>query len=1268
MKDFFISYSKADRDWAISIDRWLKEAGYSTHFQEADFPPGSNWAYEMVQGGEAARTIAVLSPDYLTGNWIWPEMLTAFAADPKGEKRKLLFVRVRDCQLPQMLRQIVDINLIGKTGDEARKLLLDGVEASRQELNLPQPYPVDALIERYCQRLQSKISTVRIFGDEQPHPLDQVFVESTINEDYERRPHQAEFLGLMDAELRKMRSVFGDSEDRNLDREATDDPTRRKTKRTIKPNELLRRHTHAIVTGAPGCGKTTLLRYLAWQTLKEFVVPPSGGSFLDQAIPPEGGITNSARMPVFLELKQLSVADFAQGSLEDLLFHKAIAAAVKPRNDAERDALKQHFRTLLEQGRVAIFLDGMDEVSGASFFRDLQTAVTDFLHSAYGNNTVIISTRPFALRQLGNAKAMEIQPLSPRQIEQFIEHYYRDVPERQQFQRELQRRRELRELARVPALLGFILQLWRKQGTVTDDKLELYAQITQELVTQLDREKEGIAPEREWLVPDKDGSLKLDLLRQLAFNQLFRGLIHPPYDIGSTDNDATRLVFTSEQLRAEAAAFARTLKEREGLTINPRNLAEDVKATALLRQVGADHYAFAHLTLQEYLAAWQLAKGDNADTCERIFCRAYFNPTLAEMDALPMTLGLVDEPGKLYEALEQLPESLSLAGLRLRARGLSHAKASRQMLERLVSRLDDFIKLDIREERGYFDAVLSAYANARGDNLNAILNHIAFSFGSDKDEYERERAVEALALFRHENAVTLLRGALTDKNDDVRIRAAAAISWSDLDCTVNALKKDLKHPDQDVRKKVVYTAWQLVGEVAREVLIEALNDESAAVIEDAIEALGDVGGEGVVSLIIEFLRSDLERASEKAADALGSIGGDGALNGLLDRLEKPNCKAKQQIIRALGEIGDARAVPCLLKIIEDGTSSDRIEAVKALGRVRSELQVKPLRKLLEEVNQKWLDEYDNRYSFFSEDHESILIVIAESLRQLGESCGREVLLSIVEKGDDYNKKNAVQSLAMMGGDIAENALLMAWEKAKSDYAIAKQNKLSQNQNNPLQNQSGQNSLVINVEMYFRPDFLASLAYLLTKLGHHQIVSTIVEWLDDKSFDSGSALSGDPKLALISNALGRCKGKQAVEGLVKIFHSGKWDSEFMALTGLGNIQDEYAIMGLLLGFSVYQRYFQMRAVYRMVSMEDETILCGLTLALSNSNNFVRRKAAELIAYYSKDQSSIERLQLIATTDVSEKAKHAASLSLQKLERKLQYLDIPIRVTSDHLQPS
>ena len=435
MKDFFISYNKADRDVALWIARVLQENNYTTLIQAEDMPPGSNFVREMDKAcKEAAQVLLVLSPDYLKSAYTQPEWHAFFSKDPTGDKRLLVPVRVRDCQLDGLLAQIVYIDLAGKDGDAAAETLLEGIRLSRTQLQLPVRFPVDELIGRYCKHLADKVSRVRIFGDEAPHSLDQVFVELTINEDYDRRPNQAEFLGLMDAELRKMRSVFGDADEyrvQNRDRDGAADFA--KPKRTVKPDELLRRRTHAVITGAPGCGKTTLLRYLAWQTLKAFVVPPSGGSIGDQAIPPEGGTTN-ARLPVFLELKQLTAADFGQAQLEHLLFHKAIAAAVKPRDEAECNALRQYFLDRLRAGRVAVFLDGLDEVSGASFFKDLQTAVQEFLQSAYGGNTVILSTRPFALRKFGDAKMMEIQPLTPRQIEQFIAHYYRDVPERQQFQ------------------------------------------------------------------------------------------------------------------------------------------------------------------------------------------------------------------------------------------------------------------------------------------------------------------------------------------------------------------------------------------------------------------------------------------------------------------------------------------------------------------------------------------------------------------------------------------------------------------------------------------------------------------------------------------------------------------------------------------------------------------------------------------------------------------------------------------------------------------
>ena len=894
MKDFFISYNKADRNIALWIAQQLRSHGYSAIIQAEDMPPGSNFVREMDNAcKEAAQVILVLSPDYLKSAYTQPEWHAFFSKDPTGDKRLLVPVRVRDCQLDGLLAQIVYIDLAGKDGDAAAEALLEGIQLSRTESQLPVRFPVDELIERYCKRLEEKVSRVYLFGEEQSRPLDQVFVELTINEDYERRPNQAEFLGLMDAELRKMRSVFGDA-DEHPDRMETGEFDRAiaKPKRTIKPDELLRPRTHAVITGAPGCGKTTLLRYLAWQTLKQWQalrVPPSGGDggaaaprLAREPLPPEGGTPN-ARFPVFLELKQLIAADFQPAQLEDLLFKKAIDAAIKPRDEAERAAIKQYFLDLLRAGRVAIFLDGLDEVSGASFFKDLQTAVQEFLQSAYGGNTVILSTRPYALRQIGDAKMMEIQPLSPRQIEQFIEHYYRDVPERQQFQRELQRRRELRELARVPALLGFILQLWRKRGSVTDDRLELYAQIALELAQQLDSEKEGIAPEREWLVEDKTGSLKLDLLRQLAFNQLFKGLIRPPYDISGGGKDVDRLVFTSEQLRAEAAEFARTLKEREGLTINPRNLAEDVKATALLRQVGADHFAFAHLTLQEYLAASVLARRDD---CMQVFCRAHFNSSLAEMEALPMALGLVSSPEFFYEELEQLPESLNYTNLRLRGRGLGYgAQVSQLVVETMADRLVDFVAERRNEEAPYRDLVVRAFA--KSNKCSPIVERITLLLDSvDCGNYEnrcvRSNAVEALGQFGIERAIPILIKILRDESSYERGEAAKALG-------------------------------EIGSEQAVPILIRVLGDEDNDIVKNAVEALGKIGSEQAVPALAQVLRGENEDVVKSAAKALGEIGGDRAIPFLTQVMRQAVQNDDDDLLESICE--------ALLKIQDEQTVS-----------------------------------------------------------------------------------------------------------------------------------------------------------------------------------------------------------------------------------------------------------------------------------------------------------------------------------------------------------
>jgi tetratricopeptide (TPR) repeat protein len=126
-KDFFISYTQADRQWAEWIAWVLEEEGYTTVTQAWDFRPGSNFAASMDEAIRVAeRTIAVLSsryvepePGFTTSEWG-----AAFAQDAAGKKGTLWPVRVDAFALEGLLSQIVYTDLVGRDRASAREAFL----------------------------------------------------------------------------------------------------------------------------------------------------------------------------------------------------------------------------------------------------------------------------------------------------------------------------------------------------------------------------------------------------------------------------------------------------------------------------------------------------------------------------------------------------------------------------------------------------------------------------------------------------------------------------------------------------------------------------------------------------------------------------------------------------------------------------------------------------------------------------------------------------------------------------------------------------------------------------------------------------------------------------------------------------------------------------------------------------------------------------------------------------------------------------------------
>ena len=141
-KDFFISYTQADKAWAEWVAWELEEAHYETTLQAWDSLAGSNFVLEMQKATtQAERTIAILSPEYLAAVYIQPEWASAFVQDPTGAQGKLLPVRVRECVPTGMLASIVYIDLVDLPEAQAKETLLARVRRERAKPAIRPVFP-----------------------------------------------------------------------------------------------------------------------------------------------------------------------------------------------------------------------------------------------------------------------------------------------------------------------------------------------------------------------------------------------------------------------------------------------------------------------------------------------------------------------------------------------------------------------------------------------------------------------------------------------------------------------------------------------------------------------------------------------------------------------------------------------------------------------------------------------------------------------------------------------------------------------------------------------------------------------------------------------------------------------------------------------------------------------------------------------------------------------------------------------------------------------
>ncbi len=130
--DFFISYTEDDVEWARWIAWELEREGYTYRLQAEHFPPGARFMNEMrVWLQKADHVLPILSEAYFGSPFASLEMNSAAAEDPLGEARRVIPVRIENCTIPTLFRDLVYIDFVGSTELEQRRRLIAGIRAAK---------------------------------------------------------------------------------------------------------------------------------------------------------------------------------------------------------------------------------------------------------------------------------------------------------------------------------------------------------------------------------------------------------------------------------------------------------------------------------------------------------------------------------------------------------------------------------------------------------------------------------------------------------------------------------------------------------------------------------------------------------------------------------------------------------------------------------------------------------------------------------------------------------------------------------------------------------------------------------------------------------------------------------------------------------------------------------------------------------------------------------------------------------------------------------
>jgi HEAT repeat protein len=885
--------------------------------------------------------------------------------------------------------------------------------------------------------------------------------------------------------------------------------------------EAKKQHQRIIVLADPGMGKSTLLRREACLTAQEE----------RQSLKNNTKKLEDVVFPLFLRLSDLAETP------EEII--DAIPVLIQRECSETAKEVMELLREKLKVGKCLLLLDALDEVP--TEHRQRQRLIEKLNRFAQRKPPcpIICTSRivGYSGAFVAGVKEVEIVPFSQKQIEQYIETWFRnaagylndDTVSASSLIRELRNKPQIRGLAQNPLLLSLICSLYQEKGlTLPARRCQVYEQAVCYMLGKW-RKKRNPELNDAWI------DAKTELLEELAYQFSCDG----------------KEIFTRRELRHKIDKYLRSEKASsdfrdKNASCLIKELSEQDGILQKLNKDSDEQYLFLHRTFQEYLTACYLKQASNGIALAREHFWEY-----EWHETLSLLAGLMENPVPLLQAITAEKDDIFSTLLLLAGRCIAECQEdSHPLIKEIFARIYKFWQS--YPNAGFIESIVVAIAQGSSQMLERLQKALkdeniitrlqaATASGEDlcqilihKDNFIRLRVARALGQIGNSQAIPALISALDDEDSRVEALAIKALGQIGSFRAVRALTSVLEHKAWQNGTEAVKALSQIDNSQALMVLISALSHKYSHVRTTAAETLGQISNPEAVRALNSALKHHDSDVRRLAAISLGQSGNPQAITTLVSDLCHKDSRVRWFAAVALGMIPSPQAFAALISALNYKESDVRRGAVQVLGEIGNPQAVASLIPLLNDedrdVRQRTVQALNNIGN--SEAVTALISALAHKdckvRRQAAIALGyRDNALAVAILMCDLNHDNSrVRSqvalhLAYMGNSQAIEALISGLDQNKGPFLEAV---WALGQIGNPQAVVGLISALNNREK--GKTFRNSVAHALGETGSPQAVATLILTLTDKDWSVRESAT---------RALGKIGNPQAVAALISVLN-------------------------------------------------------------------------------------------------------------------------------------